>query len=168
MGASYRHLQVYDCIYRTDGQGQHYYASEEALNGPLHPEEAVRAAQLTQLWTENLPADSRVVCPISLGNHVDHQLTRRAAEQSGYTLWYYADYPYVLRQPAQLLALEQEGWRRECLRLSAAGLKAWQDAIAAHASQISTFWANKSAMRGAIKEYAAQENAVCLWQRGQM
>ena len=166
MGASYRHFPVYDCIYRSDAQGQHYYASEEALNGPLHPEEAARAAQLTQLRVEDLPVGSRVVCPLSLGNHVDHQLTRLAAEQSGHWLWYYADFPYVLRQPGQLQVLEAEGWRRVCISLSKAGLMAWQDAVAAHASQISTFWADVPAMCAAIEEYAVQERAVCLWQRG--
>ncbi len=166
MGASYRHLPVYDCIYRSDGQGQYYYASEEALNGSLHPDEAARAAQLTQLKLEHLPAGAGVVCPFSLGNHVDHQLTRLAAEQTGCQLWYYADYPYVLRQPGQLQVLEQEGWQRLCIPLSKVGLKAWQDCVAAHVSQISTFWADEAAMRAAIAEYSAQEGAVCLWQRG--
>jgi LmbE family N-acetylglucosaminyl deacetylase len=166
LGAAYRHLPVYDCIYRGDGQGQYYYASEEALNGPLHPDEASRAAQLTQLKLEHLLAGVRVVCPLSLGNHVDHQLTRLAAEQTGCQLWYYADYPYVLRQPGQLQVLEQEGWRRQCTSLSPGGLKAWQDCVAAHASQISTFWADEAAMRAAIAEYSAQEGAVCLWQWG--
>jgi hypothetical protein len=63
--------------------------------------------------------------------------------------------------------LEQAGWKRESFRLSAAGLKAWQDAVAAHASQISTFWADELVMRMAIAEYAAQERAVCLWQKSE-
>lgn len=166
MGASYHHLSLYDCIYRCDAHGQFYYASEEALNGPLHPYEAVRAAELISFTAEQLPADVRVVCPLALGNHVDHQLTRLAAEQTGCQLWYYADFPYVLEQPGQLQALVQAGWNRTCTRLSAAGLSAWQDSVAAHASQISTFWADEAAMRGAITEYALQEGAVCLWQPG--
>lgn len=164
IGASYRHLPLYDCIYRSDAQGQYYYASEEALNGPLHPDDAARAAQLIQLKTEQLPADARVVCPLALGNHVDHQLTRLAAEQTRCQLWYYADFPYVLKQPGQLQALAQAGWKRTCTPLSAAGLSAWQGCVAAHASQISTFWADEAAMRVAIAEYALQDGAVCLWQ----
>ena len=166
MGASYRHLSVYDCIYRSDAQGQPYYASEEALTGPLHPDEAASAVQLTRLNAQDLPLDVQVVCPLSLGNHVDHQLTRLAAEQSGHALWYYADFPYVLRRPAALLEFEQVGWQRENFHLSATGLKAWQDCVAAHASQISTFWADELAMRTAIAAYAAQERAISLWRRG--
>jgi len=165
MGASYRHQSLYDCIYRRDAHGQYYYASEEALNGPLHPDEAARAAQLIQLTVEQLPAEVRLVCPLALGHHVDHQLTRLAAEQIGCQLWYYADFPYVLKQPEQLQALEQVGWNRACTLLSAAGLRAWQDSMAAHASQISTFWVDEAAMRRAIAEYALQDGAVCLWQR---
>ena len=167
MGAAYRHLPVCDCIYRGDGQGHYYYASEESLNGALHPDEVVRAGSLIHLQVEQLAVDARVVCPLSLGNHVDHQLTRLAAEQAGWQVWYYADFPYVLRQPDQLLALEAAGWQRVCIPLSRAGLAAWQDCVAAHASQISTFWADELAMRGAIAEYAVQERAVCLWQRGE-
>jgi hypothetical protein len=167
MRVAYQHLPVYDCIYRGDGGGLHYYASEEALNGPLHPEEVAGAARLTRLNAQDLPLGVRVVCPLSLGNHVDHQLTRLAAEQSGHALWYYADFPYVLRRPEQLVELEQAGWKRENFRLAAAGLKAWQDAVAAHASQISTFWADELVMRMAIAEYAAQERAVCLWQKSE-
>lgn len=167
MGASYRHLPVFDCIYRGAAQGQPYYASEEALTGPLHPDEAAGAAQLIRLDAQHLPTGTQVVCPLSLGNHVDHQLTRLAAEQSGHALWYYADFPYVLRRPEQLVGLEQAGWQRENFCLSATGLKAWQDAVAAHASQISTFWADELRMRMAIAEYAAQERAICLWQKSE-
>jgi LmbE family N-acetylglucosaminyl deacetylase len=165
LGATYRHLPVFDCVYRSDVQGQHYYASEEALNGPLHPDEAAQAAQISGILPEILPADAQVVCPLSLGDHVDHQLTRLAAEQSGCRLWYYADYPYVLRQPARLEAMVQAGWKRKCFPISMKGLAAWQESVAAHASQISTFWTDEPAMRTAIEEYALREGGVCLWQR---
>ena len=166
LGAAYRHLAVADCIYRGDGLGQYYYASEDALNGPLHPDEAARAVQITQLNLEAIPPDLNLVCPLSLGNHVDHQLTRLAAEQSGRRLYYYADFPYVLRQPDHLQALAQAGWQPACSPLSTLALTAWQDCVAAHASQISTFWVDEAAMRTAIAEYAAQAWAVCLWQPG--
>ena len=166
LGAAYRHLAVADCIYRGDRIGQYYYASEDALNGPLHPDEAARAVQITQLNLEALPPDLNLVCPLSLGNHVDHQLTRLAAEQSGRRLYYYADFPYVLRQPDHLQALAQAGWQPACSPLSTLALTVWQDCVAAHASQISTFWVDEAAMRTAIAEYAAQAWAVCLWQPG--
>ena len=166
LGVAYRHLSVYDCIYRGDGAGHYYYASEESLNGPLHPDEAAQAAQITQLNLAALPPDLNLVCPLGLGNHVDHQLTRLAAEQSGRGLYYYADFPYVLRQPDQLQNLAQAGWQPACTPLSLPALTAWQDCVAAHASQISTFWADEAAMRSAIAAYAAQAWAVCLWQPG--
>ena len=163
VGAKHRHLPVFDCIYRTGADGQPLYASEEALNGPLHPDEMARAAQISRLEAVRLPGAAQVVCPLSLGNHVDHQLVRRAAEQLGRKLWYYADYPYVLKQPARLEEMAQAGWRRQLFPLSSTAVAAWQDAVAAHTSQISTFWTDESAMRAAIAEYAAQEAGVGLW-----
>ena len=166
LGAAPRHLPLLDCIYRTGPDGQHIYASEQALNGPLHPYEAARAARLSRLRAARLPRNAQVVCPLGLGNHVDHQLTRLAAEQLGRPLWYYADYPYVLKHPAALDSLAQTGWRRQLFPIRRAGLTAWQDSVAAYTSQISTFWADQAAMRFAIEEYASRELVVYLWQKG--
>ena len=68
----------------------------------------------------NIPAHARLVCPLTFGNHVDHQLTRAAAERLGQRLWYYADYPYVARRPAQLAELAANGWRARRYRVSEA------------------------------------------------
>lgn len=165
MGADYHHLPLSDCIYRSNANGEAYYASEAALTGPLHPQDAASAQQLSQLWRDSLPRRARLVCPLSLGNHVDHQLTRRAAEMLDRQLWYYADYPYVLKRPEQLAALAQTGWQRRHFKLTPAALAAWQNAVAAHASQISTFWSDELDMRLAITDYAAQEDGVWLWRR---
>jgi hypothetical protein len=54
-----------------------------------------------------LPPDWQLVCPLTLGNHVDHQLVRQAAERIGRPLCYYADLPYGLkneRLPENLVA----------------------------------------------------------------
>jgi len=80
-------------------------------------------------------------------------------------LWYYADYPYVLRRPEQLAALAQTGWQRRRVKLTPAALAAWQNAVAAHTSQISTFWSDELAMRLAIADYAAHADGVGLWRR---
>jgi LmbE family N-acetylglucosaminyl deacetylase len=165
LGASYRHLPMYDCIYRVDASGQAFYASEASLTGPLHPHETSEAARLSQQWRKEIPRNARLVCPLGLGNHVDHQLTRLAAELLGRPLWFYADYPYVLRNPEELTAMTQAGWQARRFRLRRAALRAWQDAVAAHASQISTFWQDEAAMRQAIAEYAALEGGVRLWRR---
>lgn len=166
LGAAYRHLDLHDCIYRTGSNGEFLYPSEESLNGGLQPLDQVWIEALYEELKRNIPAHARLVCPLTFGTHVDHQLTRAAAERLGQRLWYYADYPYVARRPAQLAELAANGWRARRFRVSRPGLTAWQASIAAHASQISTFWSSVPAMQEALQSYAALEHATSLWQKG--
>ena len=106
-----------------------------------------------------------VVSPLGLGNHVDHQLTRLAADGLDYTLWYSADYPYVLHYKEKLEHMAQEGWISQVFRVSQDGLAAWQDSIAAHGSQISTFWLNETEMRGAVMDYQNWNHGIKLWKK---
>jgi hypothetical protein len=101
---------------------------------------------------------------MALGNHVDHQLVRLAAEALGKPLWYYADYPYVGQQGEHLAAMNADGWEVRVFLISAQGLIAWQDAIAAYTSQTGTFWEDEDQMRLAIERYCSQSGGVRLWQ----
>jgi len=169
MNASYRHFDVPDCIYRPRQKNiPHYYTSGDDIFGSIHPAEKRNLVRrLTQIFRLDIPPDAQVVCPLTLGNHVDHQITRRAAEQaaqySNQVLLYYADYPYVAQYPEQINHYLQKGW--ECIRfdISAEGLGAWFDSIAAHRSQISTFWANDTQMQADIRAYERLQNGLCLW-----
>ena len=49
--------------------------------------------------------------------------------------------------------LEGEGWTSQLFPISEDGLAAWVDSIRAHASQVSTFWADDLAMRQAVTNY---------------
>lgn len=160
LGISYRHLPIPDCIYRTSAYTQEYlYTSENALFGELHPHEDILVQELSQTFRENIPSEARLVCPLGLGGHVDHRLTRAAAERLNVPLWYYADYPYLLDignwEPTNLEAIKHP--------ISSAGLRAWQEAVAAHHSQISTFWQSVENMKAAILEYNLQVGGGRLW-----
>jgi len=166
LGAGYRHFTIPDCIYRRHPATHEYmYASEESLNGPLHPGEASLIQHLRRQLRRLLAPGTSLVCPLALGNHVDHQLTRLAAEGLGYELRYYADFPYVLRDGTLLERMEQAGWTWQTFPVSATGLQAWQASIAAHASQISTFWAGKPEMEQAVKDYWLQYGGIRLWMK---
>jgi LmbE family N-acetylglucosaminyl deacetylase len=166
LGASYRYFTIPDCIYRRHPQTEEFlYASEEALNGPLHPGDADTITALREILGQDIPAGVTIVCPLALGNHVDHQLTRAAAEALGRSLWYYADYPYVLRCKAQVEAMLQEGWKTKVIPISTEGLRAWQESIAAHGSQISTFWVGDKEMRLAVTEYMQWNKGTWLWSK---
>ncbi len=150
-----------DCIYRRSPvTGEHLYASEDALWSPVHPDEAPLVDKIAATLKRELPPGARLVIPLGLGGHVDHRLTRAAAERLGVPLLYYADYPYVL-QPDQRARLAGLPFR--VLPVSPAGLAAWEAAVAAHKSQISTFWGSLAEMREAIRAYSRQMGGVRLY-----
>jgi hypothetical protein len=112
--------------------------------------------------TRVFPEGAHLVCPLTLGGHVDHRLTRSVAEKLNIPLWYYADYPYVLDidEPP-----EMDDWELTLSTISPGGLLAWQASVAAHGSQISTFWPDLKTMRTEIQAYFNQMGGVRLWQK---
>jgi LmbE family N-acetylglucosaminyl deacetylase len=176
MGAAYKHYPWPDCIYRLGSAGTAFaglplYDSEESLWMPVHPAETHLVDQISAEFIHSLPSNCQLVCPLALGGHVDHRLTRQAAEQTGNKLLYYADYPYALKNLDELAGLRQAGWREIHFPISQAGLGAWIAAVLAHRSQISTFWHEDSerriaeidAMTTAITNYCQAMEGVKLW-----
>ena len=49
--------------------------------------------------------------------------------------------------------------------VSEAGLAAWEAAVGAHVSQVSTFWLNPAARQAALRAYRDQTGGVRLWRR---
>jgi LmbE family N-acetylglucosaminyl deacetylase len=167
LGAEALYFDLPDCIYRPGGEsGRFYYTSEEAIFGSLHPAEKPLAERLASQFQRSLPSVARLVCPLALGGHVDHRLTRQASELLEIPLYYYADYPYVLHLADPFASLQTEGWESLIFPVSPAGLAAWQESIAAHRSQISTFWLTLDDMRSAIRSYCESEGGVRLWKIG--
>jgi hypothetical protein len=115
--------------------------------------------------TKLLPANPFIVSPITLGNHIDHQITRAVAERINVPLAFYADYPYLEEETDNLSHLLPSGYQEKSHPISENGLKAWQDSIAAHQSQISTFWENEQEMRQAIARYHRELGGIPLWAR---
>ena len=168
MGAEPVYLDIPDCIYRTARKtGAHLYAAEESLFGSLPPAER-RLVQrlgrrLARRLARNLPPEAPLVPPLALGNHVDHQLTRQAAEQTGRALSYYADYPYAAKAEAELEVLRQSGWQSQVWPISPPALQVWIAAVWEHQSQISTFWGGLEDVKAHITAYCQQMGGVQLW-----
>lgn len=189
VGAAYHYLPVPDCIYRRAGEdyfrkkpahksrriakhsqpdrpAEHLYTSLEAILGPLRPEEESLVRQVSEELARTLPAGSELVCPLTLGGHADHRLTRRAAEALGasrWPLWYYADFPYVLRSTSEVEELKSNGWQSTTFPISPVGVQAWYEAMIAHKSQISTFWVDLEKPKNALDGYLAQNGGATLW-----
>lgn len=167
LGAEYAHWSVPDCIYRTDpSNGQNLYASESEIFGVWQRAEAGLLAQLAAQIAA-LPPHDRLVVPLAVGNHVDHQLTRLAAEGSGLPLAYYEDYPYV-QKPGALTAVIPDNdphWQAETIAVTAEGQQKRIEAIAAYASQIEVLFKGQERMSNRVREYMAQVHGERVWHK---
>jgi LmbE family N-acetylglucosaminyl deacetylase len=169
LGAKPVHFSVPDCIYRRAPEdGSPLYPGEEAIFGGWDPAEQTLIDDILGWFRENLPEQARVVSPLGIGNHVDHALTRQAAQRLERELWYYADYPYAreeIGQESLRVLAASDDWEKIPHALSGPGLVAWQEAAASYASQISSFWESVEALHRELAEYAHSMNGVRLWQR---
>jgi LmbE family N-acetylglucosaminyl deacetylase len=179
LGAVAHQLPIPDCIYRRHpSTGDYLYTSEESLFGQLHPAEQELVENLAEILgqaiLEGQPADMQpginLVCPLGLGGHVDHQLARQAVERMACTnpacrSWYYADFPYVLEDATLLSEMPKGDWGSVVFPVTGAGLQAWQAAMAAHSSQVSTFWDGVEDMKTSIQAYCRETGGVRLWHK---
>lgn len=161
--AGLRYWDLPDCIYRRLPDGSWLVNGEDDLWQGLHPQEEPVVHRLCGWLVEELRHDDAVVCPLTLGNHVDHNLVRAAAERLDRPLWYYADYPYVVKSQTIEDGKLGQDWQTVCQGVSPEGLHAWQEAVACYTSQISTFWGGLDEMQAALEAYWSSGGGTCLW-----
>ncbi|MEM9773795.1 MAG: PIG-L family deacetylase [Chloroflexota bacterium] len=162
LGGDSKYLEIPDCIYRRGGdQNRWLYPREDSLFGPLSGSEDNLISDIARSLinlTEQLSSDPfeiEVVAPLAIGNHVDHQLVRYAAERAfgSETLTYYQDFPYI-RERDQIITYENSAdWRSEIRYLSENSINKKVKAIAAYESQISTFWRSKDDLAQEVRQF---------------
>ena len=166
------HWPVPDCIYRVDAHGKPFYLSDADIFGPVAPEEMTLVDELAAQMRA-LPPARHVVAPLGVGQHVDHLLTRQAAEVAfeSPTLLYYEDYPYA-QQPGKLAAVigasNAEGtgaWAAEVVTLTDNALRAKFAAVAAFRSQLSTFFRDQADLEAQVGGYALKVGGERRWRR---
>ena len=166
IGATHRYFSYLDCIYRKTPEGEFYYSADGDIFGGLDPREMDLIEKLTGQLLEELPEDARVVAPLGIGNHVDHELTRKAANRLGIPLAFYADYPYARevdgKETLEFMERSSE-WQYEEFPVSEIGLENWILASQAYRSQISTFWANDEELGLQIKDFSTFLGRFKLW-----
>lgn len=164
LGASTRHLDIPDCIYRHNpATGSPLVEHNEDLFQPLPASERYLVEHIAAGLAYTFPTNCVVVSPLTIGGHIDHHLTRAAAEQIHRPLLYYADYPYVVEQENDFSARLDPAWESHALSITRSSLAAWQDAVACYRSQISTFWQDEQNMRTAIEQYWLRGGGATLW-----
>ena len=150
LGATYRHLNFLDCIYRGDGK-QFFYHSDADIFGAVHPADRGLVEDLMVAFRDlsGLTPATRVYAPLGIGNHVDHQLLRSAAQAwRGNRVLFYEDYPYAER------GVSAVGYSPVLTPLQEADLAAKVAAIDCYRSQISTLFGDRTSMENRVWRYA--------------
>ncbi len=155
-------LPFADAAYRVETVTQRYwYDSEEAIFGEVRDRELIdRVAEAVQLRARQV-ANARLVIPLTAGKHVDHVITRLAAEQLRMDAIFYEDYPYA-EQPERMThvwgptADAAREWESETIGLSEAALQAKIEAFLQHRSQISTFYRDDDEVWQRMRAYSAE------------
>ncbi len=169
LGADWLHWGVPDCIYRFHPEtGEPFYTSDADIFGDVHPAERSLIESLAAQMAD-LPAAERVFAPLTLGHHVDHLLTRQAAERVFRdNLYYYEDYPYAQKEGALEAVIEQgdDLWVAKQIALSPESLQTKIDAIAAFRSQLSTFWQGRDELERQVTAFSEQVGGERVWRKG--
>ena len=132
VGASVRHFDFLDCIYRRGPDGEWLY-SDVFL--PPRPEDDAIPAQLVETMSPHLQPDDMLICQLSVGSHVDHVLVRQGAELLGRSLRYDIDLPYIFYKPEELSP--KSAVMKEFVHpVTERGLNSWKEAILEYKSQL--------------------------------
>ena len=160
IGANQEHLGYLDCIYRRFPETNEAVVSlEEDLFGSLAPGEFVLVDQIADDLHTRLDEPSIWVCPLGLGGHLDHHITRMAAEKMRKLLLYYADLPYAFSIPPQIIP----GMIQFSFDIPKENLDIWMKGASQYSSQISTFWKDKKDMKTQFSAFIKQYRGLPLW-----
>lgn len=166
IGAEWLHWDLMDAIYRVHPHtGAHLYTSNAELFGPYNrAEDAFIAEVAARLAT--LPSAKQVVSPLTIGYHVDHQITRLAAEKCfGDSLLYYEDYPYVQTRPGDLTDLTNATWHAQTIPLTPSAITARYEGVLAYASQIDILFGGIAKFRAKLHQQITHTGGERLWCR---
>ncbi|MEN6392251.1 MAG: hypothetical protein ABFD53_00355, partial [Anaerolineaceae bacterium] len=152
---------------RLDKNQSPLYPNEESLFCSIHPQDEELIEHLTPTLLQQIPKRAQLVCPLAIGNHVDHQLSRKIIENTGKSHWLYADFPYVIRNQVDLNSISDKNLRIKRFAISEEGYRAWIKSVSAHRSQLSSFWKSKQEMDEEFRQYLQNNHGIPLWRSKQ-
>ena len=160
VGAETVDFSIADCIYRRTSTGNLLYTAE--VFGPIHPSDEMLDADIAAALAGELLPDDQIVSPLAIGGHIDHILTRRAAEKLMRPVWYYADIPYLLNDNKRLPSATKD-LLKKLFPITRKGLGYWQEGIAVYRSQTSMLFEDGDKMKAAISLYWKDQRGIRLW-----
>lgn len=162
VGANVRHFDFLDCIYRRAENGEWLYGD---IYVPPHEADADLPNRIAEAISPRLTREDVLVCQLSVGSHVDHVLVRRAAELLGRPLLYDIDVPYIFYKPGELPS-KSAGMKEKVHEVTEAGLRSWQEAALAYASQLPVLgdvFDTPEKAGEAIRSYWAESGGIRLF-----
>ena len=157
LGARAVHLDIPDAIYRTSESGEHFYPSDEAIFGEIHPSDGDLINEVGQMLEQECANASSIYVPTGFGGHVDHQLTRKAVDRLEKDHWLYREFPYAIRAGKVPSNLNVPDGEEILVHLNRDEISLWAEAVREYRSQISTFWSDPELVEEELK------NAHDLW-----
>ena len=173
LGADLAWLDFQDAVYRgSAGTAVWYYTSIAEVFGAFHPDERDRSEAIAAAIGEQALGgpETTLYAPLTVGGHVDHQHTHRAAwrlRAQGWRVVFYEDYPYAdpaYRLPfgkentatldAALAALQAARLVPHVVRLSEDDLQARIDSVRAYRSQVPMLFGDEATMVARLRAYA--------------
>jgi LmbE family N-acetylglucosaminyl deacetylase len=153
LGASVVHLGVPDAIYRKDRQDAPTYTDEASIFGRLSASDENTVNTVTGLILPYRSSDVALYAPLGCGGHVDHRLTRLAAERLDGPIWYYSDLPYAARGASVPDDLGQPAGKPVSRVLAGEEIEGWATAAFEYASQRSTFWSSYEELLRELRDF---------------
>ena len=162
LGASVVHLGLPEAIYRKDPQGMSFYPDQASIFGPLVPSDQSTIDIAEGLLLPYLSREAALCCPAGYGGHVDHRLTRLAAERLGAPILFYMDMPYAARGGAIPLDMGVPSGERLAQTLAEEEIEAWAVASFEYASQRSTFWSSYEDLLQELRQHHDSNQGMLL------
>jgi LmbE family N-acetylglucosaminyl deacetylase len=162
LGASVVHLDFLDAIYRVDQNQKVLYPTDDSLFADTPPNEDELLSELVEALANIDFGQAMIYCPKGLGGHVDHSLTRSAAEKLDIELLYYADLPYAARNEDLKGLLETEGEHWKSIPLTQEAIDAWVAAVLEYQSQLSTFWQDEDGLYKELRNFHDEYGGIPL------
>ena len=153
VGASVLHLPIPDAIYRRSTRGESLYPDSASLFTQPVPLDPARIDETAAALARAVPQESEIYLPLGIGGHVDHILTRRAAERLSMPRWYYRDVPYALRPALAVAEAVPEGATEASVALAEAEIEIWAAAAGEYHSQLSSFWPDYESLEADLRAF---------------
>lgn len=167
LGCQWVHMNYPDCIYRRDPLTHEpiININEDLFSFDHHNEQSLIESIILDIQERITETRGGIIAPLGIGNHVDHRITRLAAEKTIRDLLYYVEFPYAQRNPEQLEQVATEKLIPIPYQISNMGITAWVNAITCYESQISSFWSSVDEMKSVLTDYAKQPQTCALWKK---